>query len=189
MLPTMIRAAIGPLAIALVFATTASAAQSDVQPAPAPLESAVRTGDKIWVSTKTGAIVKGHVATVSPATLQLRRDNRLTRLSIGDIRTIEIRYSDRVTNGIKKGMLIGLYGGTTFAAIVLANCDGFCPVPATAGLFIGGGVVIGAAAGWMIDALRSTRREVWRAPGVAPKAVVVPSAGPGLAGASLIIRW
>jgi hypothetical protein len=73
MLATMIRFAVGAtLAITTAFAPVVSAAQSKAPPAPVPLDSAVRSGDAVWVGLKTGDVLKGQVWAVSPSTLELR---------------------------------------------------------------------------------------------------------------------
>jgi len=192
MCETGTRVAIVILAIALVSAPVVAAAQSP-QPASRPITSAVQAGDTIWVSVRTGDTLKGQVYAVSPTGLKLRLDRRLSEIRVNEIRAIHLRYRDPVTNGVRKGLLLGLYGGVACGAtsIYLACRDGgICPYPAAMlGLSVAFGVVAGAAVGWMVDASRASRREVWRAPGTAARIVVVPTAGSSLTGASVVVTW
>lgn len=186
------RLPIGMLAIAFVVAPAVSAAQTPAQPVSHPIRSAVQTGDTIWVNVRTGDVFKGQVVAVSATGLKLRRDRRMTEIAVDDIQSIQLRYRDTVTNGVRKGLLLGLYGGVACGAtsIAFACREGkWCLPVHMLGLSTAFGVVVGAATGWIVDASRSSGREVWRASGTASRVVVVPTAGFRLAGASVVISW
>jgi hypothetical protein len=178
--------------LAIAFVAEAAAAQSTPQVSQ-PIHSVLRPGDIIWVNVRTGDILKGQVFGVSATGLKLLRNRRLTEIGVDDIRTIQLRYRDPVTNGVRKGLVLGLYAGATCAvtSYAVACHDGaFCPHPAPVlGVSLAFGAITGAAVGWMVDALRTSGREVWRGAGVTSRVIVVPTAGPGLAGASVVISW
>jgi hypothetical protein len=162
------------------------------------VDAAVRAGDTVWVETRDGQRHKGRVSSVTATRLALQIDRRDTEFPATDIRSITRKDRDGIGDGAGRGALYGLLAGTALGVIaVLSDCDNdgagsVCSpggVAVLGGLFGSFGAGVGAGLGLVVDALRTSPREVWRAPGISPTVPGVPSVGRRAMGVRLVVRW
>ncbi len=122
----------------------------------------MRFGDTIFLRTPTGGTITGRVEDFDGD--ELRIDGKTFSLSRGEVRQIDVRVDDPITNGalIGAGIGTGLALGTCVAVAGDGNdCAEFI-------LFLGG-VYAGAGAGLgtLVDALHRRREVVYVAPSAA----------------------
>ncbi len=182
------------IVIAVVLLAARAAAEGQTAPSPATIDTAVHSGNKVVVGIKGGATRKGTVFTVSPTSLELLVDKHKETISAGDIWVIKIEYVDRLTDGVKKGALIGLIAGLSFGlALVAEDCGNggsYCTAGgflAAAGMMGGFGTGIGAGVGAIGDASQKSTRVVWPVP-ASPSRIAVNGLAHGT-GARVVIRW
>ena len=190
---------IGTTILVTTLLVPAAASGQNAMPPAQTMDETVRPGDRVWVGGQ-GADKdrKGVVLTVSPTALELAIGKSTTTLSVNEIRWIQREYHDPLSNGIKRGLLIGLGGGAAIGIAVAWNdCGrGSFSISCSAGGFLVFGAMYGAvgsgvgtAAGAVFDALINSRRQVWRAPNAGGTFVVAPIAAAGRAGARVTMRW
>jgi hypothetical protein len=124
----------------------------------AELALRVAPGERVDVTTCTGARIQARIVALSPSFLTLRVDGGLRRLSEDEVCLIERRRDDSIWNGIKNGAAIGVLGGLLFGVAV---CDRQC-VAEGAAVFLGGGMAVGAGLGAAIDANIPDRVIIYR---------------------------
>jgi hypothetical protein len=124
----------------------------------AELASRVEPGERVDVTTCTGARIRAQIVAFSSSFLTLRVDGGLRRLSEAEVCVIERRRGDSIWNGVKNGAAIGVLGGLLFGVAV---CDRQC-VAEGAAVFLGGGMAVGAGLGAAIDANIPERVIIYR---------------------------
>ena len=131
----------------------------------------MRFGDTISLRTPTGGTITGRVEDFDGD--ELRVDGKTFSLSRGEVRQIDVRVDDPVSNGALIGAGIGT--GVVLATCVAVSGDGnSC---AEFALFLGGLYAgAGAGLGTLVDALHRGREVVYVAPSAASerKLTVVP---------------
>jgi hypothetical protein len=154
-----------------------------------PLEH-VRLGQRVWVTTRDGAVVEGDVAERSGAALTLVSGGARTDVAVSDIQRIET--TDRIVDGLGWGALAGGVAGGVLGGLYgkfLCESDPDCPVQVAFGL---GGIfaAFGALGGAVGDSLRAGRRDLYVAPssGARRSIVMLPVVTRRGAGAGGVIR-
>jgi hypothetical protein len=150
--------------------------------------SGVHTGDTAWVTMSDGTMWKGRVAGISTTQIELAQAGVVTPLSIERVRKIET--TDRITDGLKRGVIVGALSGipVTFAVISTCGSDDECTY--YAGLFgvvwSGVGAGVGSVIGALADSLHEGRRTVYES-GASVR--LTPIVGLHKAGIGGAIRW
>jgi hypothetical protein len=163
------------------------------RPTPTPTASPVpagwrrvKPGREVWVTTNTGSLVHGEIATISDSSVSIRDQDREITLRLDDVRLVEGRDS------IKNGLLIGGASGAVAAGLFLGwvssvvceyECDGA----------EGGAVLLGAASGFavggllgmMVDGLIPGRQTLFGG----STTVVTPVITPSSKAVNVAIRW
>lgn len=129
----------------------ASPASAQIEQKPWANVEAVKINSALIVETKTGAAVKGRVASVTPTTLNLSNDGRAFALERADIARV---YRAKKSSRLKRALIgagIGLGIGVGISVVsVLTGLDGDDPLGAGAGFIYG--VLVGVPAGAVIGA-------------------------------------
>jgi hypothetical protein len=139
-------------------------------------------GERIEVTGDDGSVVTGRVIRVSDTSLVLEIDRKTTELAPHQIRAISRWEKDSVTNGI----LIGTGLGFLVPAFISAAVDTGEPGEAAA-LLIPPGVCIGLAVGWIVDALRHKKIQIF--PAIPARVTVAPLLGHGRKGIEASLRF
>jgi len=157
------RVLLGILAIACCGRT--AAAQS--------IDEVVGPGRVVRVDDRDGHIHKGKVFSVTAQTLVLMVGDRKETIPASRIWSIRMPYQDPLTDGTRKGALVGLVLGAALGVLGATSTCGdheiinFCSgsgATFSAAVFGAYGAGIGAATGLIGDALLPSYRVVWRAP-------------------------
>lgn len=152
--------------------------------------SQVEVGQTAWVTMADGRLWSGTVAAMSTTTIDLARAGVLTSLPLADVRKVEA--PDRITDGTKRGAIIGLaagipalIGGLAICGNESRDCQGWAL--ATGVLWSGIGSGIGALIGAIADSFHEGRRVVYEAGRSSlTLAPIVSRRSAGLGG---VIRW
>jgi hypothetical protein len=192
-----------PATLVMLAVAAAAAAQT---PAPAaaptvstpPIRSLLSAGDHVSITTADGVIHQGRVLSLSNASIELvlAQSKQKTTIPFDHLRRVEVRFHDRLTDGLKWGAVAGAVSGAIIGTVsVTSECHNRTVDPCAAGevfgaLGIASGVTagIGAALGTVVDALHVSEREVWRAPRPVTIAFA-PIATPRRAGVRFTMRW
>ena len=161
------------------------------------LQTRLKAGDTVSVTTGSGEVIGGDVARVSDTMLILHGPrtwrNRSTRTLAAD----EVQRIDRLTNSKTKGALIGLGLGFAIGAYWATSSppcfESFSPCPVDGQLVVlAGGLLgaVGAGVGAGVGASIHAQRTVFlRTRGAAAQTAIAPLVSRNRAGLQLNIRW
>lgn len=135
-------------------------AQSPDQPAqstpPPPAWQRVKPGREVWVTTNTGSLVHGKIATISGTSLNVREQDREVTIRLDDVRLVEGRDSKR------DGFFIGTASGAIGGGLIGASfCDGGGPCGLAVFLTAAIGAPVGGLLGIIVDGLIPGRQTLF----------------------------
>ena len=115
----------------------------------------VKPGREVWITTDSGSLVHGEIATISDSNLTVRQQGRDVTLRLDEVRLVEGRDS------LKNGFLIGAGAGAVSGGVLFGwassvfcesdSCDGLETVAVLFGA--ASGVAVGGLIGMMVDGL------------------------------------
>lgn len=146
----------------------------------------VKPGREVWVTTNTGSLVHGKVATISDSSLSVREQDREVTIRLDAVRLVEGR--DSLKNGVVIGGASGgLVLGVLFAVALPAICESNPCTSAAEGFVVGAasGAAIGGLLGMMVDALIPGRQTLFGG----STTVVTPVITPNRKAIDVAIRW
>lgn len=146
----------------------------------------VRPGDRIQVIDRAGREVRGRIAQLSPAAIRLSADGREEEIREEDVVLIRQQRADSLLNGTLIGAGIGAGAGLLMEAA--CSGDSYCAEAPNGQAFVGG-MVWGAGIGLLVDVLKKTPRDVFRASPGRAALQVGGFAGRGRATALVTLRW
>jgi hypothetical protein len=185
------------IAGSLLVGTPGPADSQTAPPTTQSVRDAVRVGQAVRVTTADGRARKGVVFYLSASMLELLNDEEKVAVSFGDVSKVEVEVRDRLSNGIRNGVLAG---AASAAVVGLYLVETECGHPSlfnsctpsgfagAAGIMAVFGAGIGAVAGWAVDASKYERRVVYSAaPSVSVN--VIPLVSTRAAGVGVVARW
>ena len=146
------------LAGALLLAGASPARAQSVADSLAELQSSLKPGQTVTVTSRDGREMRGRVVSLSPSTLEIAQNNSTTVLTEGDIATISRRDSPW------NGMLWGLAAGAVLGAVAEKSIADYYDEGSDGSLAVLGGAA-GAGIGFALDALISGRNLIFSASG------------------------
>jgi len=149
------------------------------------LDGILRTGDRVEIVDSQGRELSGRITDLSSTSISVDAEAGSRRLAEADVALIRHRRTDSVWNGTLAGLAIG--GGLGLLMEATCTDDSYCG-EAQDGQMLLGGVVWGTGIGLLVDVVRKTPREVYRA-GPPKQVQVGPMLGRGSRGAVVTWRW
>ena len=150
------------LAGVLLLAAVSPARAQDAAASLADLQSAVKPGDTVTVTTRDGREVRGRVLTLSASVLEVAHAGAPAVFRDADISLISRR--DSPWNGMLWGLAAGIAAGALAERSIVDYYEEHGDGVSSDGSFTVGAGLAGAAIGFAVDWLIKGRRVVYRAP-------------------------
>ena len=138
------------MALLLVMATASRVEAQEVASSLDQLRVLVKPKDTVTVTDAAGQQIRGTIAALSPASLELVFDGKRRTFLDSDITTIRQRRSDSLKNGALWGLGVGVGLGGLCTLAVLSESGEYGLIPLCALVYGGMGAAIGVGVDAMI---------------------------------------